>query len=59
MAKPGVHSLSSRVVSKGTISTSYATPAFRSAAAAAGSGRIVTSKRGGGDKGPANSPKGK
>ncbi len=57
MAKYGIVPLSARVVSKGSISTSGTTPAFRSAAAAAGSGRIVTSKRGGGDKGPANSPK--
>lgn len=56
MAKPGVVPLSSRVVSKGSISTSPMTGAFRSAATAAGHGKIVTSKRGGGDKG---SPGGK
>jgi hypothetical protein len=60
MAKPGVHPLSARVVSVGSIKTSSGmTPAFRSAAQAAGTGRIVSSKRGGGDKGPASGPKGK
>jgi hypothetical protein len=58
MAKPGVHPLSARVVSKGAIPTSSGmSPAFRSAAVAAGHGKIVTSKRGGGDKGPAKGTK--
>jgi hypothetical protein len=57
MPKPGVVPLSSRVVSKGTLSTSPMTPAFRSAATAAGVGKVVTSKRGGGDKGSPKAPK--
>lgn len=58
MAKPGVHPLSSRVVSKGAIKTSSGmSPAFRSAAQAAGMGRIVISKRGPSDPGPGKGPR--
>ena len=58
MPRPGIVPLSARVVSQGSLrGGSPMTGAFRSAAVAAGHGRIVNSKRGGGDKGSPKGPK--
>ncbi len=54
MPKPGVHSIASRSVPVGGAKRVSPTPgATGSILSAAGHGKIVTSKRGGGDKGPA------